>query len=616
MEIKFYGQNYVLDLSRTPLTIQESNSILADTMFTKFVFPYEIETNEEVLIKIGDWNSYDSDLETVENGHFFIENRTHIGQSEILSIEQTISGQIDYGFEEIPNYKKKLSELPLENFQVTDIYTYAKDIAGKTYPQTNFTFPRIYSNKYSPDNKMWDAYDGYYNDLKSDGSEMRRNYIDPNDQEIYNVNIIHPMPHFLYILKVGFKDAGFDLKGDILTDEDFLDQYVFSNTQYFSTLAQVKLSGFGFYNDAIVLYWQKGENGISSPVRKIEKMITIPKSGKYNLVGAFTFWLNKDNVYNKAYIEVDGFKVWSKSGTLQERKMQDLNFNFEMQLTENSTVKFYIQYFETFLIEKPIKYNVAAVDLEQNDAPTQESGVVSNLNEIDLRKAVPNMEFGEYVNVAKNWGNYDLVVDGRTIFMNKIKPIEQSEIKDFSFAAVETPKRNFHKNKSFLLKFIDLDEGYKLDSIYFDKDGTKINGTGKDDTKTIEIKGYPLPIGTPKPNGHKTAIVKKDSDDILQLVTYRGLKNGQNNAESRDSLLFPILFEKRWRKWLQQRIKSIEFLWTFLVNPAFFAKYTIKTAFQVYDKSHIIKTWTKNYYPGEDESEDVYQIDIVTETLN
>lgn len=616
MEIKFYGQNYVLDLSKTPLTIQESNSMVSDTMFTKFIFPYEIELNEDVLIKIGDWGSYHSDLETIEKGHFFIENRSHIGQSEILSLEETLSGQIDYGFEEIPNYKKKLSELPLENFVVDDIYVFAKDIAGKTYPQTNFTFPRIYSSKYSPDNKMWDAYDGYYNDLKADGSEMRRNYIDPTNQEIYNVNIIHPMPHFLYLLKVGFKDAGFDLKGDILTDEDFLDQYVFSNTQYFTTLAQIKLSGASLYNESELVYWTYSDTGYLLPVKKNEKIITVPKSGKFNILGSFTFWPIKDSNYNIAFVEVNGIKVWSKNSSLNDGKLVDLNFNFEMQLTENSVIRFFIQYFNGFLIEKPLKYNITAKELIQNDAPTQESGVVTNLNEVDLRKAVPNMEFGAYVNIAKNWGNYDLIVDGRTIYMNKIKPIAQSEIKDFSFAAVDKPKRNFQKNKSFLLKFIDLDDDYKLDSMYFDKDGSKINGTPKDDTNIIEIKGYPLPQGIPKVNGHKTAMVKKDSDDILQLVTYRGLKNGQNNADSRDSLLFPTLFENRWRKWLQQRIKSIEFLWTFLVNPAIFSKYTIKTAFQVFDKSHIIKTWTKNYYPGEDESEDVYQIDIVTETIN
>jgi len=53
-----------------------------------------------------------------------------------------------------------------------------------------------------------------------------------------NYNIMHPMPYLLYVLKTGFADAGYELAGDILTDEDFTQQVLYSNTPYYLTTAQ------------------------------------------------------------------------------------------------------------------------------------------------------------------------------------------------------------------------------------------------------------------------------------------------------------------------------------------------------------------------------------------
>lgn len=55
-----------------------------------------------------------------------------------------------------------------------------------------------------------------------------------NNWNVDNVNIIHPCPHILYLLKAGFKDVGFDLEGDILTDELLSHRWIFSGTEYFS----------------------------------------------------------------------------------------------------------------------------------------------------------------------------------------------------------------------------------------------------------------------------------------------------------------------------------------------------------------------------------------------
>src|SRR5690606_2020172 len=172
--------------------------------------------------------------------------------------------------------EKKLSELPLESFQVSDIYSYAKTVATKKYPETNFNFPRVFTTKYPATDQVWNAFDGYMNDLKKDGTEMRRNYIDGSGN-IFNINIIHPMPHILYLLKTGFEDAGYQLRGDILTDQNLAQKWVYSGTEHFTRLTQNRLG--------LVKYAADYDQIVGWPTVAFYPKLQIEKKGKYRVVG-------------------------------------------------------------------------------------------------------------------------------------------------------------------------------------------------------------------------------------------------------------------------------------------------------------------------------------------
>jgi len=182
METKFYNDDFVLDLSKQKMNLQENNSRFNDKSFTKFTFPFDAYIEDQFVHYIGDYRSYENTgLKNVIQGIFLHENKLSEAKLTILSIQGAkLTGQIDYGYEDIPNYDKKLSDLPLAKFDVPDIHIYSKEICAKKYPEVNFNFPRMFTKKYSPDDELWDAFDGYYNDLKPDGSEMRRNYLDEN----------------------------------------------------------------------------------------------------------------------------------------------------------------------------------------------------------------------------------------------------------------------------------------------------------------------------------------------------------------------------------------------------------------------------------------------------
>lgn len=597
MEIKFISSLGPLDISNVNISIQENNSKVSDTMYTKYTLPFQINANQEFLRNYGDYVSYETtNLQNRVPGYLQFENKVQEADLFIQSIEgYKITAQIDFGFEELPNFNKKLSELPTEKFDVLDIYAYATAICKKKWPETNFNFPRIYTDKYSPDSDPWETFDGYYNDLKKDGTEMRRNYIDSNGT-IFNVNIIHPCPHPIYLLKTGFQDAGFDLQGDILTDQNLQQKWVFSGTEYFSRLTQRRLG----------LNVLEMDYDISSLTgMQYIKSLQIEKQGSYRLKGFFNS--RKVKGTNTGVIILNSSQVWSFNSNSYDVK--DYNFDFTVNVPANSTLIFILHRVSDSGGSGTV-ISVEAIGNQLDNEAGEDNGVITNPNKIDLSLAVPDITFGDFVNVIKNWLNYDIEIVNKTIFMNRIGKDGVTNVKDFKFLEVPIPKRNLLNKKSFLLKFTELDEGYKKDSLFYDYKGQQINGVAKEDTSTIEINGYAMPIKLPKPGGYNTAFVAKDSVDTVALVEYSGLQFGQNNATFSPGMDFPVLFDTNWRNWLRQRISGQEYQWKAFCKIEEICNYSVKDYIFCYNNVHIIKSINK-----EKVSNDIYQVEIITETV-
>lgn len=609
METKFITDDgAVLDISSQKISVQENNSKVSDQTFSKIMFPFETLADENFIEQFGDFVSYEtSGLETEIPGHLDFEGKLSPSKLNIIDVEGlNLTGQIDYGLDEVPNFEKKLSELPLESFSVPDIHTYAKTVCEKKYPQTNFNFPRIFTEKYSPDDEVWDAFNGYYNDLNDAGTEMRRNYID-NEGNIFNQNIIHPCPHILYLLKTGFEDAGYQLAGDILTDADLAQRWVFSGTEYFSTLTQPRNKIALTCND----YYAQPQNHAGQHYGGYyDANLGISKKGKYKVIGKVDLRRNR-KIMNicSCDLYLNGVKIWSVSG----KQSWQVSFNIDLNITEDNAVLNW-QGRSAFTLGE--NFNVLEMELvgsalEASDEPGEDNGVITNLNEINLKKAVPEITFGELVNRVKNWFNYNMdPPKDNIIFMNKIISSVDTEGKDFEFAEILRPKRVFLSGKSFLHKFSDLDNDVKPNSMFYDKNGPLLNGKEKTDTNIIEVNGYAMPVSKAKTVAPLTAKVMKDGTDSLALVYYDGLTDGQNNAKNPEGCNHPELFGKNWESWLRQRIRGQEYQWTFRAPIEVMAKYTVKDYIFCYNNLHIIKSWTKDKV-----SDNTYEVQIVTETV-
>ncbi|MDR2205739.1 MAG: hypothetical protein LBE36_06265 [Flavobacteriaceae bacterium] len=623
MEIKFTSEFGELDLTNAKISIEENNSKVSDTMFTKYTLPFETYATQDFLQKYGDYVSYETaNLKNKISGFLQLEGKVHNAVLYIQSIEgYKVTAQLDFGFEELPNFDKKLSELPLEKFNVDDIHIYAKQICAKKYPATNFNFPRIYTDKYSPDSEQWQTFDGYYNDLKPDGTEMRRNYLD-NDLNIFNVNIIHPCPHILYLLKTGFSDAGFELEGDILTDENLQQKWVFSGTEYFSLQGQNQVAIDVKYNDYVEKVQVKTGLDFFDFVnyRKYSEAIEIEKAGEYHFIGEFVLRCYKKSMFYGISVMDAYFRIYLNNQLVYEKIKQagniismttfpiDIEFNV---LSDASVIRF-----ESYLYENKIFEPATDTVINGNltgfpiDSESEDSQYVLNLNEVDLKRAVPDITFGDLVNVIKNWFNYDIEIVDKTIFMNRIGKNEVSGVEDFRFLESPTPKRNLLNKKSFLIKFTDLDGDNKKDSMFYDFEGQKLNGTGNEETNTIEINGYAMQLKLPLPGGYNTAFVMKDTTDVVALVEYSGLQFGQNNAVYLPGCDFPELFYNNWLKWLRQRISGQEYNWKFFCTVEQISGFSIKDYIFCYNNIHIIKSMTK-----EKISDNIYDVEITTETV-
>ncbi|UJF29920.1 hypothetical protein L0B70_00560 [Kaistella sp. 97-N-M2] len=598
MEIKFYSDEKVLDLTGQKITVQDSNSRMNDKMFSKYFFPFEIYMDEEFINSFGDYESDDSsDLEDTFEGILLFENKVHKAKLVLSDTEgKLITGQIDFGFEDLPNFDKKLSELPLEKFDVADIYVFAKNICAKKYPETNFNFPRMFTSKYSPDDELWSAFNGYYNDLTPDGSEMNRNSIDL-EGNIFNANIIHPAPHVLYVLKTGFLDAGLTLQGEILDDPIFAQRWIFSGTEYFSRLTQLRT----------VLDVSPQDYYYSGPgMTQYLKSMTVAKAGKYNLVG---FMESKDWKGEVGWISVNSSRVWVYNKTNFD--LEKRFFNIEITTTQdNILVEFYLLRGSVMGVSNNVIHaELINKDLaDPGDYEGEDNGVITNLNEIDLTKAVPNITFGDLINIFRNRFNYGIEIVDNTVLMYRIGK-DPENVKDFTRFEVSPANRNkkLLQKRSFVLRSTDLDDGPQP-SMYYDKEGPTLNKAEKEETIIIESNVVIVQTGVALPQGQNTAIIKKDTDDALQLVYYDGLTGVQNNAKNPAGAEYPELFYTHWEKWLRQRIIGKEFQWKFSC-PADEFDFLITDQIFCYKNIHNIKSWTKDLV------ENTYEVDIVTETI-
>lgn len=582
---KIIHETFELDLSNTSISLTDENSWFTDTFNTKYSFPFSMELTDEIKLIFEDVLDYRSKETITEYEVIYVFN--DIKEKGILRVEgivDSISFQLKYGLDNFPNFNKKLNQLGLEIVPASDIYAHAKTIIPQKWPAVNYNFPQIQIDKIDTTNEMWTYFQRILN-----------NYVDGDfvtntveDDIPHNKNIMQPLPYFLHIMKQGFADAGYELKGDVLEIPSLKKKLLYVDAEYYKILDQTNIATNVLGTDLVSSYGR---------VAVFSQVITLPQGGRYNITGNINIYgLWKTSCW--ARLKYRNRVIWSASkyerkhhsgyiysydvdvtfDTINDGGVHEIIFESQQYKDDDSAIA-------DFYTTSQYYYNavgVATPNIIQNDV-------------VDLNKLVPDMTFGTFITAIKNWYNLDIVPKGKEIWMNFIETeIKYEGAVDMSEFQTK-PELDFNKDLSFLLKFADSsDEKNKHEAFYFNADGYSTSGYVTDDqTQEITIEAFPF-LNTFY-NGVWTAHAIESEPNKIYAVLYDGLDSSNLNTTSDPALmLLTEVAETYYKKWFDFRLNSINFKWNFTCYIESLNGMSSKSTIFSYGRYFILKFLNKN----------------------
>jgi hypothetical protein len=183
--------------------------------------------------------------------------------------------------------------------------------------------------------------------------------------------------------------------------------------------------------------------------RKFLYTENLPNKGKYRVSGTFSFVNNRfiDSYFRIKYRNTVVYEFRINKKFNQNRFDRIFRFSvhefsvdttFETLadgLADDITIEIYTS--DTWMTDKTF-LDVSIDMVFLNDQTGNPLSTVINKNEVDLKRAVPDMLFDDFVKGIKNWFNYDITkVEGNTIYMDYL--LDNQEI-NLKFVLVERMK--------------------------------------------------------------------------------------------------------------------------------------------------------------------------------
>lgn len=625
---KISHSNFELDLTRFKITDNLENPIFSDKYTSKYSFPIELDLEDDMDIALGFISFYNSsDPLTYIPVTYFEEDLVSDAVMEIEEIQGTkISFTLNYGFEEFPSWNKKLSELPLDKFEVPNIYTHAASIIPQTYPDVNYNFPQIHTDKIDNTDDIWFAFEKIINNYK-DGAFLI-NDVDLVEDITYNRNIMQPLPYLLHVIKKGFESEGWSVSGNIFENDLIKKILVYADITYFTTFEQEshyisKMSEDGItevreiqgtFTSPPVFSWQQPTT-VTNPNQSVSKYThvqVIDNPGKYRIIG-------KIDLYSMRFLPAI-IKIKYRDTVIYQYSFPPTSSNsissFPIRIVRNIDVVF-----ETLSDLQPNEITIESEQFPTTDKIIFDINInpirlhnmagdaiptVLNPNQVDLTRAVPDMTFGELMTTVKNWFNIDMNFQTNNVDINFLQDVvNTSATKDFSMFEVKQPNRKFQKGNKFVLKFQDINsEDYKYDHVFHSSNEISTAAYTVDEkTSEIVVNGLPLPLLLR--NGVQTAHSFEQNNSKLYFVLYDGLNSsGLNLTKDPTPLLIPQIHLSFYEEWFKRRLNSQLFTWSFKADYVELYGLKIRDKIAAYLNIHLLKRITRTEYkPGEFEIE-------------
>lgn len=621
MNLRIIHSNFEINLLDTSFIMVEENNWFSDKMFSKYTYPISKVLSDKEDAALNFISIHVSrGITTVFDVFFYVMNKEHKAVMEIEKIiGRKIEFQVRYGFEEFPNFEKKLAQLPLHKFDLTEsIYQHAQGklaLSGEDY-----NFPRVFTDQFDTESPQWQAFEGSINNYS--GSTFLQNEYDAVDDIQLNRNVMQPLPSLLYVLKQGFADKGYTLAGDILEDPEFKDAYIYTLSEYYSTIQdnqkQEMFLNVNQYN---------GSHPGNSSYKTFYKGLVISEPGRYKIAGnlflqtplgdpmVWGLW-NGVYVFGNISINATNLGYWRHFGEQEKFVLVDITFDIlpgqaPQLLTFSGLAADYRVMGGTRV------YDIAMLDLTISqltkynpDGSAQPTLVLPN--EIDLARCVPDITFGDLYKAIKLWKNYGVDIVENTVYIDLVKnQAGRGPVKKLNHKEVMEPERTFNQGRTFELKFSEISsDQYEFPSLFIDRSGASVLPyVLKSDTEEITIEAIPLPLKTE--NGTTSAHGFLDDKQRLQLVLYNGLNEGMNTTDDPSQLMIPAIYENYYQEWIDFLLETIGYLWVFNDFDINVEDLRTKTTVFAYGVHHVVHRLSKkNVAPGIIETEiETYSIE-------
>ncbi|MCB5980885.1 hypothetical protein [Flavobacterium psychrophilum] len=636
---KLIHSKFVLDLSNFKISDTEENNWFSDIFFTKYSFPFEIDLIDDLDIAFGFISLYNSSSkETYFELKYVHGDKIEDAVFEIEQFQTKLSCVLRFGFEQLPSFDKKLSELSLQKLRLpdgTDVYQHAQTVITQKWPVVNYNFPQVHLDKIDASGEMWSYFEGQINCRKE--GVFLINDMDAHNSIFRNRNIMQPLPYLFHVLERGMADANLILAGEILNNEDLKKVTLYADVEYYKKYIDecLDIENQFFGEEIIGAYPFDGIpdpdfvfgyplNGYFNYDRYSITKFTVKNAGTYKLAVFITFpgvdrrassafYIVKYRGRILKYMPLNDIGNW---GNLPEICRDSFNISTENDINIHEfTIEICLKAIGGGNLWGPWVGFTAGFEITPVYLYEDNVNVVStiiNTNKIDLTRAVADITFGDLIRCIKNWYNYDLTIQGNLAVMNKVESqMNYNEAISFQSFEIKNPIQKFKKGNSFLLKFQDIEsKDYTFLPVFQDRQGVISTGYKTDEkTNTIEINGLPLPLVTK--NEIHTAHAFESGNEKIYFVIYDGLINNNNTSKPNNNYLLPVVYTNYWKKWINFRIKSTETIWSFKTFGENISNLKVKSKIFCYNKYHIIKTINKTEIKP-----DLFEIEINLESLD
>ncbi len=594
--IKLQSDRFEIDLSNYGVVLKEKSNIFSDNTYSNYSLPFLMDADAELLEKLGiptiD-NISDPEVKikcrlVLDDAHFpaFL----FLGEIRGSKIECNIT----YGEEQQDVYNTKLKDLPWPKIIALQLHSHAKTISQKAWPSTAYNFPMLYN----PEIKEESNY-GLFEDFVNnhDGTTYLQNEIDNTGAEpVYiNRNVLTPFPYILEILRFGYSTIGKKTFGKLFEDET-LKKTLYIPEGFLEKFKGAEYQKFSFSTpDSTEIVFNRFTYGI------YEKYLTPTSVGTYEISYSFDF----DPVLAD-YFE---FNIFQEDALSQERTLLTRFFS------ENNRVKLQDKYthnvesatqYDPIVLQLKLRHTTNSIAAFNNVEFNFKGGQLTEYPDIfSLAPFMPDMTFGEYENLLKNWLNLDINTQNRYVEINFVKDsVLKRPREDHSHLEAVEPAKKFNSNRFYKLSYADESQ------VLFNVNGQVFSDLDEEGRDVIELNMEVQPAVVESNKNIITAVAPKNKSK-LDFCVYDGL-NGSGYPTASATLIRELflqeIFLRLWQLWLSFRLNSKTYKDSF--ECSVFEKININELSIRYNELHVLKSLNKKYI-----SEKVMQVDIESETF-